>query len=120
MTPVDPSLDEKRPMCTGTGTGVVFTCPNTLRNTLVYHNAASGDLATSPGINTIPSNDCPEVYKSENKKGIKQHKHDVMYVRESNAFFIHLREQGHQLKWKDVNLINKSTDSYERKQLKLC
>ncbi|XP_069980133.1 uncharacterized protein [Penaeus vannamei] len=60
---INPSLDEKRRMFKGAGIDIVFTYPNTLRNTLVRHNIASVVLDTSPGINTIP---CPKSLCSGN------------------------------------------------------
>lgn len=52
-------------MFKGAGIDVVFTYLNTLRNTLVEHNAASGALHTSPGIYTIPYKDCSKFYIGE-------------------------------------------------------
>lgn len=60
--PSNPSLDEKRRMFKSAGTDIIFTYPNTLRNTLVRHNAASGAFDTSSGIYTIPCKDCPKFY----------------------------------------------------------
>lgn len=37
----------------------------------------------------------------------------VRYVKESNVFCIHVRDEGHQLNWKDARLIH----IYERKML---
>ena len=108
-------------MFKGVGIDIVFTYPNTLRNTLVKHNATSGAPETSPGIYTIPCKDCPKFYIGETgrafEKRITEHKRDVRYARDSNACFVHLRDEGHQLNWKNAKLIHKSANSYERKML---
>jgi len=119
IIPYNPSLDEKRRMFKGAGIDIVFTYPNTLRNTLIRHNITSSAIETSPGIYTIPCKDCPKFYIGETgrtfEKRINEHRRDVRYARESNACFIHLRDEGHQLNWKDAKLIHRSSNSYERK-----
>lgn len=47
IIPYNPFLDEKRHMFKGSGIDIVFKYPNTLRNTLIKHNVASGGFETS-------------------------------------------------------------------------
>lgn len=90
---------------------------DTLLNTLVKNVA----LDTFQGIYAIPCKNQPKLYISKNgrafEKRLNEHKYDIKYARESNACFIHLRNEGHQLNWKDTKLIHKLVNSFERKML---
>lgn len=53
-------------------------------------------------------------YIDETGRAFEKRINEQRYARESNAYSIHLRDEGHQLNWRDAKLIRKSSTSYER------
>ena len=121
IVPFNASLDRKRTLLKKAGVDLLFTYPNTLRKCLVKNNTRVVPFDAAPGIYEIPCGVCPKKYIGETgrtlAKRLSEHKRDVKSAKESNACFIHLREEGHVIDWNNAKMLHKSSNVYERKML---
>ena len=121
IVPYNVSLDRKRSLLKKAGVDIAFTYPNTLRKCLVKNNIRVVPFDSAPGIYEIPCGACPKKYIGETgrtlTKRLVEHKRDVKTGKESNACFIHLRDEGHVIDWSNAKMRHKSSNVYERKML---
>ena len=121
IVPFNASLDRKRTLLKKAGVDIVFNYPNTLRKCLVKNNTRVIPLDAAPGIYEIPCGACPKKYIGETgrtlAKRLTEHKRDVNTGKESNACFVHLRDEGHVIDWSNAKMRLKSSNVYERKML---
>ena len=119
IVPYNDSLDRKRSLLKKAGVDILFTYPNTLRKCLVKNNIRVVPFDTAPGIYEIPCGVCPKKYIGETgrtlAKRLVEHKRDVKTGKESNACFIHLRDEGHVIDWSNAKIRHKSTNIYEKR-----
>ena len=84
-------------------------------------NTRVNPLDAAPGIYEIPCGACPKKYIGETgrtlSKRISEHRRDVTNGKESNACFIHLRNEGHVIDWNNAKMRLKSNNVFERKML---
>ena len=121
IVPYNASLDHHVPILKKAGIDLVFTYPNTTRKALIHNNYNLVEKSSPPCIYTIPCGVCPKVYIGETgrtlEKRIGEHKNDVRLARDSNACFVHMRNEGHNINWKEAKVVHKSSNGYERKML---
>ncbi|MEL7523226.1 MAG: GIY-YIG nuclease family protein, partial [Cyanobacteria bacterium J06553_1] len=121
IVPFNASLDRKRTLLKNAGVDILFTYPNTLRKCLIKNNTRIVPFDSAPGIYEIPCGACPKKYIGETgrtlAKRLQEHKRDVKTGKESNACFIHLRDEGHVIDWSNAKMRHKASNVYERKIL---
>ena len=85
---------------------------------ILKHKKAK-EVNTDSVVYRIPCGICPRVYFGETGRGlrtrIREHKADVRFHRESNAFVAHAEETGHLPNWSGAASISKDFSKTQRK-----
>ena len=94
---------------------VVFKYESTIRNALVKN---SPTIQNSPGVYCIPCKGCQHIYVGQSGKTLnercKQHRYNVNTANQSNALFIHKRDNNHFIDWNGARIIYKTSSLIER------
>ena len=98
------------------GIKTVFNYPNTIGKS-VMRNSPKND--NEIGVYKIPCKRCPQVYVGESGRSfdirLNEHKQAVSHGNTSNALFLHMSENNHQINWQGAELLIKENNTKKRK-----
>ena len=93
---------------------------NSLKKQLIQTGSKThdADTAVGPGVYVVPCQDCDSCYVGETGRALSvrlgEHKANVRYARESSAFFVHVRDHEHRIKWDAAKLVFSSQNKHKR------
>ena len=100
---------------------MLFLNMKTLKNSLIRNKPKDVEIGC---VYSIPCNRCNKVYLGQTGKTcckrITQHRYNVRTANESSGIFIHVRDEGHEINWKDTKTLYKSNNVVERLIIESC
>ena len=100
---------------------VIFQYDSSIRRLLISNKPSDNEVGC---VYSIPCNRCDKVYLGQTgktcSKRISQHRYNVRTGNESSGIFIHVRDEDHNINWKETKELYKSGNVTERLIIESC